>query len=168
MPWRHPYPAPEKSRARSQAYIKTAPARNAGAVEWLDRTVVDVTKIVAALTPLLWWAVYLSTIGLASLSLPVQCRCGDQLPGPRALIVAVDEVRPVVTVTAHDAAASPQAGEMPTTLEAGLAAIAIPLLAGTLLLVPRPSSPLARVRHLIGRTSPPQSPPPRFLLSPSA
>jgi hypothetical protein len=127
-----------------------------------------VTKIIAALTPFLWWVAYISTIGLASFSLPVQCRCGDQLPGPRALIVAIDEVQPAATATTHEETASPQAGEMPTTLEAGLAAIAIPLIAGALLLIPRPHSPLPTIRRLIGRTSPPHSPPPRLLLSPSA
>lgn len=126
------------------------------------------TKIIAAITPLLWWAAYVSTIGLASFSLPVQCRCGDQLPGPRALIVAIGEVRPVETITSHEETVTPQTGELPTTLVAGLAAIAIPLIAGALLLIPRPRSPLATVRHLIGRTSPPQSPPPRLLLSPPA
>jgi hypothetical protein len=142
--------------------------RNVGAIGSLVWTVVDVTKIVAALTPLLWWAAYISTIGLASFALPVQCRCGDQLPGPRALIVAIDEVQPAATEATHEDTVSPRAGEMPTTLEAGLAAIVIPLIAGALLLIPRPTSPLPTVRRLIGRTSPPHFPPPRLLLSPSA
>jgi len=133
--------------------------------------VVDVTKTIAALSPLLWWAAYLFTITLASVSLPVQCRCGDQIPGPRALIVAVDEVRPVVTLAAwalHEQTERSQAGDMPTTLDAGLAAIAIVMIAAALPQLPRPRSPQARMRRLLGRANPPQSPPPRFLLVASA
>jgi hypothetical protein len=130
-----------------------------------------VTKIVAALSPLLWWAAYLFTITLASVSLPVQCRCGDQIPGPRALIVAVDEVRPTATFavsTLHEQTERSQAGDLPTILDAGLAAIAIVMISGALPQLPRPRSPQARVRRLLGRANPPQSPPPRFLLIPVA
>jgi hypothetical protein len=101
----------------------------------------------------------------------VTCRCGDQVPGPSALVVAADRIQtldPAIdygglrsTPAGHEQEEQPQLTEMPTTLEFGLAAIALAVVIGTSLSLPRPAAPIGVVRSLLGRRTPPWTPPPR-------
>jgi hypothetical protein len=133
------------------------------------------TKPLSVVLHAAWWIVYLGTVALASLLLPVQCRCGDHLPGPHALLVAVDQVAPLVRLPGPGASetgasasglgqlASTRAGETPTSLEVGISAIAFAMAGGFLLLIPRLRSPrIAVSRSRLGRAIPPHAPPPRY------
>jgi hypothetical protein len=133
------------------------------------------TKPLSAVLHTAWWVVYLGTIALASLSLPVQCRCGDHVPGPHALLIAVDRVSPLVTLrgaeTTETAAAvsglgqlaGARVGEMPTRLEFGFSAIAFAMAGGLFPLIPHSRSPrIATSRCRLGRAIPPHTPPPRY------
>jgi hypothetical protein len=53
---------------------------------------------------------------------------------------------------------------MPTTLELGAGAIALTVIVGVGLALPRPAAPTGIVRFLLGWRTPPTTPPPRLSL----
>jgi hypothetical protein len=138
---------------------------------------IDAMRILSSILHSLWWTTSIVVVALASLSLPVQCRCGDRTPGPHALIVVADRFAPAVkhivgrdgpVAAVPEGRDSPGVSEMPTRLDWGLGTAAVAVLVGALLLLPRQHAPLAVVRILFGRTLPPHAPPPRRLWAPVA
>jgi hypothetical protein len=129
--------------------------------------------VITALFRIGWVASYVTLITLAVFALPVTCYCGDQVPGPRALMVAADRIQtpePTVdsstflpTSPSHQEQERPHLREMPTTLELGLGAIALTVIVGVGLVLPRPATPTGIIRFLLGLRTPPTTPPPRFM-----
>src|SRR5690349_11236459 len=128
--------------------------------------------LIAALLRISWSVAYVMLITLAALAMPVTCYCGDQAPGPRALVVAADRIQsldPMIdlgrflpTSPTHEEQERPQLREMPTTLELGVGAIALTVIVGIGLALPRPAAPTGIARFLLGLRTPPITPPPRF------
>lgn len=129
-------------------------------------------KVPTSLLRISWVAAYVTLITLAVFALPVTCYCGDQVPGPHALVVAADRAQALDPTFDYGALLSPQdvhnldeqphVREMPTTFEIGLGAIAVISIIGAALTLPRPAAPIGIVRFLFGFLCAPTTPPPRF------
>jgi hypothetical protein len=135
-----------------------------------------VSAIVTASMRLAGIAGNLALIMLASFAMPVTCRCGDQVPGAHALVVAINRVDGLQAATtstetsprteqdllAHQQDEQPFLSDMPTIPDHGLAAINTPSETDVSPSFPLGAPDIGDKRPIRDRVESPTTPPPQM------